>query len=846
MVRHLILFLVFILVLPTVSALTTITQDGVTITSSKETYFCEPVIREKGCLFKTQATIQNKNGFTALGKYGIEASEDIILSNINDGTSSLSLEKDQDRKIETGNTFELLSGQKKTVDISFFASKSGKFNITFHFGSFSAVLDPFFNVTINASSPSLYLQNGSVDTDQDFNFGNATEISTELNDDLDATDFLITRGGLLNNTINFTDGSAENTQFLTSTGEMFEVNFTILDTSAITNLTACFRASTGSGADDPNLTINQQFTGILLDFPTGNSPTVDTCFNIPIELLSNGSQLIGMGCTSCGNPVSQRNYLDTDVNNPDNTSFFFDGVTLNKVTVEDYFINFIIETDTEGFAIRVNFNHTLDSENQYFLRTRMTTPTVTDANVHRYINETDIDPGFVTQALMTGENAIILDPIIVNQSNATFRLYTESIARISEISLIEGINDTQNPIIQNCAVNTTLLTCGDSVRMSCNVTDDNFLNNVYFFWDDLTSNNEVVNRILNTDIFFKDVTYNHNTSGATNIFNFTSANATDQVGNFAIEAQTLQFNYSCGELFDTTPPQVTHINLLLGFNLTTIDKTTTNLSVNASCFDENAHEFSISMFNSSTVVFNLTNSTLNTNTNLTIRNEIDLTSVAVGSYTGHSICIDNSSNIAFREETIIINDFSPIELISPLNNSLLSFFDNPTELGNVDFSFLLSQESTCSILFNGTVQETSLLPSGTVSISSTFPENATVLWNVSCITESSSIEIPSPFHILTVERIPVVQALSLRECPTTTAGVLLLWLMVGISFFLIGLSLAHNKGFLGIFGSLLLIVTSWYISPCVAFFALILALMGMFLLVWFVLSNLGFKNQTFN
>ena len=840
------ILLLFLISSLTATAQVFVNESDIIISSPKEQYFCEPIISSDGCLVKTTTDITNNRLGAINPILEFDANQFVSMRTFSDQSQSIQLVDPRGYNIKSVGNHVILSGETKTYEVDFWIEENGKYNFSVFFSGTRVTLDPFFNVSINATAPSLYLSNGTVNIFQDFEFGNTTEISAELSDDLDATDFLITTGGLLNNTLNFTDGSAENTQFLTAVNEMFEVNITILDTSSITNFEACFRASTGSGAADPNLTINEAFTGILLDFPTGNAPDTDTCVNVPLNLISNGSQRIGMGCTSCGNPVNNRNYLDTDVSDPNNNSFFYNGV-LTPVLVEDYMIWFIIETDTDGFAIKSNFNHTIDTSNDYWLRARMTTPTTTDANVHIYINQTDIDPSFTTQTLMTGENVINLNSILTNQSNSTFRLYTNSIARISELTLIEGINDTINPIIQNCAVNTTLLTCGGSVRLSCNVTDDNFLNNVYFSWDDLTSNNEFVNRILNTDIFFKDITYNHNTSGAINIFNFTSANATDEVGNFVIEPQNLQFNYSCGEDFDITPPSVVHTNLLLGFNLTTIDKTQTNLSINAFCYDDNAHTFSIAMFNSSDIVFNVTNTTLLTNTNLSITQEIDITNVAVGSYTGHSICIDNRSNIAFRSETIIINDFSAITLLSPDNNSVVTVFDNPAELGTVDFSFSLTQQSTCSLLFNGTVENTGVFDAGTPTITGNFPDNSTTSWNISCTTISSSIEIPSPeFRIISVIRTPVIQRLEAGVCTSGTANTLLLGLLVVISLAVLSLGFAFNRGFVTIFGALMLMTISWLIAACFAIFALILGLFSIVMIIYSVVANIGFKNGEFN
>ncbi len=837
--------ILLILIIPLATAQTAITQNGIEIVSSKETYYCEPIFRNGACLVKTVATIKNNNPFVAVGNYGAEFSKPIQINEIGDSVSTFVLEQDTRGRIETPDNFLLNPDQERKVYLSFFASQSGKFNITFHFGAFSAVLDPFFNVTINASSPSLHLINGSVEIDQDFQFENSTEISTELSDELDNTSFLVRKNKLENRTINFTDGFGENTQFLTGIGDTLEINISIPDLNAVLNFEICFRASTGSGADDPNLTINQAFTDIILDFPTGNNPNTDTCFNIDKSYLLQGSQLIGMGCTNCGNPVNNRNYLASDPTPPnEGTSFSWDGITLTKITTEDHMIWATVEENLTGLAIRTNFNHTLDSDNNYWLRTRVTSSETITGTVHHYLNDTQINLSTVNQTLLTGENAINLNTIITNQTNATFRIYTNPSATISEISLIEGINDSENPVIQNCQVNNTLLTCGDSIRMSCNVTDDNFLNNVYFFWDDLTSNVEMVNRIINTDIFFKDVTYVHNTSGSLDIYNFTQANATDQAGNFVIEPLALQFNYSCGEAFDITPPEIFLESDPVISNVTQLDKNIENVTLLGACFDENAHNFSISAYNSSDVIFNISNSTVLTNINLTLNRIINLTPLGVGQYDLDAICFDNRSNLAFTKVMITLNDFSPIILVSPENNSNLSFLE--TVSSSTAFTFDLTQQSTCSLLFNGTVQSTELLPIGQVSLDGSFDQNQTILWNVSCVTQTSSIEIPSPFHILTVEIIPVIppaEIFSRVTCPADSIEkVLIFGLFFIICFTIIIIGFTFKNGLIGSVGSLMMLFLSTFTYACIFVFGLILTAFSLMLMSWFVYKgSTGFR-----
>lgn len=91
----------------------------------------------------------------------------------------------------------------------------------------------------------------------------------------------------------------------------------------------------------------------------------------------------------------------------------------------------------------------------------------------------------------------------------------------------------------------------------------------------------------------------------------------------------------------------------------------------------------------------------------------------------------------------------------------------------------------------------------------------------------------------------VAQAFDVLVCPSTTAGMMFLMLIVVISLFFIFIALMFNIGIIGVFGSIMLMVTSWYQSPCIHIFAYILTLFSLFLLIWFALFGLGFVNKTF-
>ena len=89
------------------------------------------------------------------------------------------------------------------------------------------------------------------------------------------------------------------------------------------------------------------------------------------------------------------------------------------------------------------------------------------------------------------------------------------------------------------------------------------------------------------------------------------------------------------------------------------------------------------------------------------------------------------------------------------------------------------------------------------------------------------------------------EALEIGVCPSTTGSVLILILLVLISLAFILMGFATGVGFIGFFGAVMLMVTSWFLAGCVGFFAFIIALLSFVLMIYFVVTGIGFKNQVF-
>ena len=81
-------------------------------------------------------------------------------------------------------------------------------------------------------------------------------------------------------------------------------------------------------------------------------------------------------------------------------------------------------------------------------------------------------------------------------------------------------------------------------------------------------------------------------------------------------------------------------------------------------------------------------------------------------------------------------------------------------------------------------------------------------------------------------------AFEVGVCPnSTTADVLLLWLVLGFSCFLITLGLVFKLRFLGILGSFVLIPLSWTVVACYYWTGLVMSAVGLLLLLFFCIKD---------
>ena len=168
-----------------------VTEHDVTISSPQETYYCQPVLSADGCLIQTQTTITNNRAGNIATRIYFDSNKAVALRDFKTDGQSIAVEKSRGKNIHSLNTDIISSGQTKTYDIEFYANEDGKYNMSVFFNGNWVILDPFFNVTYNATSPTLHLKTGRVSTFNDSQFNQQINITTGVSDSLDSTTFII-------------------------------------------------------------------------------------------------------------------------------------------------------------------------------------------------------------------------------------------------------------------------------------------------------------------------------------------------------------------------------------------------------------------------------------------------------------------------------------------------------------------------------------------------------------------------------------------------------------------------------------------------------------------------------
>lgn len=894
---------------------TSVTKSGYSITTPKETFFCEPIYKGNSCLIKAKITLNNVNLLDVSVDYKMEASKDIEFRQYYDSSSSIATDTNIGSVFNTINKKQLRKSSSNEINFEFWASESGKFNFSIIYGGVELKLDPFFNVTIDPSAPSLHLINGTTNLINDSQYSAQIEISSELSDSLDSTNF-ITNNPTTNNTdvlrwYSQEDASLEQeTDFSGNELHGFHNSTPNYVSSKLTNGTGLFALDFNGNqwVELPHKTLlkSENNFSVALWFNTSTSPTEqmliskrlsDTNISFQLSILASGKvqyeqdngvteckleslsnvdnglwhqviitiredpdQLemfldsISQGTNSCtGGDFRNIENITVGALHPDKTLLFtgqmdeiilFDE-PLSLAQVTDLWINGLVNSLIPSNSIKVNFNITIE-DGRYFLRHRKITTGMANLTIIKYLDNRSINTSnSITSLINTGTDATEITSLFNIGDNVSLRLFTDNIHNFSEIQLIESINDSFIPSVTDCQINNTILSCGDSIRLSCNATDDVQLDLVKFQWDDDFNNEEQADNILGTDIFFIDRNYGFQSFG---IYNFTLANATDTAGKSNVTNLNLNYNYTC----DTDGPSVALIS-----------PDDNNISNTSSIIFE---IFAIDnlLLSNATLFHNLSGSFVSNETvSLTGVSDTGLFPITIdfnNTIIWNSLACDSLNNCRFASSnfTLTTNQTFPlvippivaeinISLVSPDNNSILNFTVIDTQEASVDFTFNVSSTellANCSLFINSSINITILTPSTGLNTISSSLTNGTYLWEIECQDFNGTLT-RSEFRIVTITITSVIRQLfSVIQCPSTTGQALLLGLFIIIALFFITLGFISNIGFIGFFGAILLLITSLFVAPCINILALAMTLLSILLLFHFIFSGFFPKIST--
>lgn len=899
-----------------------IEQDNLRVKSLQETFFCSNIVSEHGCLIQAKLEITNKKGSNQDLDIWFDSNKDVTIRDYSVDLQNIAIDKSKGKSIKSQNKKQFKNNKVTPVLLNFWAKESGKFNLSIRLGSDVYVLDPFFNITYNTSSPSLHLLNGTSNLVNDSNYTQTVNITTGLSDGSDVTTF---ETSSLTDTLayyRFEEGSGTDAEdssgngldgtifgggsYVSSSGERntgdFALNFDgSNDEVVISDSGNDFQFGDGA-TDDPfsmaawiKMSDATQFR-IAQKYETGNQEFIWTTSTTDVMLIqvkdfsssgtldkrtslaltsaqgiwthvaftydgsssSSGLKLYINGTLQSVTDSSSGGYTAMEDRGVDfriggeNSAQWTDGQIdelavfdreLTQADIEEIFNSGI---PNEAKAIRANFDLELNSANQYWLRTRKTTSGVHTGSVYLYANNNAIDNTTLdTGSINTGWDAIQLSNSVINGANATFRFYTDDIASFSELQLIEGINDSANPMIIDEALNNSNLICNQTIRFQANVTDDRQVMDVDITYVDFAGSHTVsADKIINTDIYFVDVTYSQSTAGISS-YNYTQVTATDIASNVVSSFPNLTYQYTCIQP-DVTPPVIT----TQAVNGTVLNKLEQNFITNSTCTDNiNLTHFELTLRNSSAVQLNLTNITSLAPSSLEIKQSVNLSTFGVGIYTARAFCIDGSGNNAYEEFTVGLADFDAfVNLVSPTNNT---FTDIQSPSDQINFNYVLGFQSTCSLKFNGSTVATQSTADGSQSFNVDFSNigflsNQTVQWELDCLPTGFASNITSEFNVLTytisTEDV-LMPEYQVNQCPVDSIPkVGFFFMMFIVAFILIVLAFVFKNGMIGFMGSAVLMVLSAYTYACIALFGFIMTGTAILFMSLFIIRGVkGFK-----
>ena len=211
---------------------------------------------------------------------------------------------------------------------------------------------------------------------------------------------------------------------------------------------------------------------------------------------------------------------------------------------------------------------------------------------------------------------------------------------------------------------------------------------------------------------------------------------------------------------------------------------------------------------------------------------LDVTGLGIGNYEVTVFANDSLSLVSRLDAMFYVNDTSS-PVCTGLGDTTVMYnhdytwsvscsderlFDsfNISCVGNTSFSSVSTGINSTSYVFSDTLS----------SVTTPYLCSYVYCDGINCVTGSQSINVSDA---------PSSSALMVNQCPDTIAGMMALWLVVGIALVFVIVGLQYSG--MGIFGSIMMIISSLYVVGCLPLAGYVLAGCGLVMIIWFALRN---------
>lgn len=199
-----------------------------------------------------------------------------------------------------------------------------------------------------------------------------------------------------------------------------------------------------------------------------------------------------------------------------------------------------------GKAIKAKYTPTYNSSFNWSLAIRRTTGSSSPIYIHAYDSDTAVSTTKVSSTI-AGSTGFYLYNVsglmnymtyTKNISYSEFRIYTSTPINISDIFLVQYTADNNAPSVTSCNLNDTTPDCDQNVLLSCIITDNLAVNNVYYMVNG--TNHSTSNIGSNYSAVYALAGTANNT-----LYDWEYVFAFDLVGNLNTTDPVLSFTYDC-------------------------------------------------------------------------------------------------------------------------------------------------------------------------------------------------------------------------------------------------------------------------------------------------------------